>query len=165
MKASNFSWIVLSLTFLTVTPAAAVEDSPSSRETLKELPGVVVSVPRKSGCEQIGLSGAFVKTESESQLKEAGIKVLKAGEGLAVLRIVFTCLNIPGLEASNYFAMVRLDQTIPWPGSSKSAVVVSWGSELGMGINPHATMRENLGKEIRIKVNQFIGAWLSVNGE
>ncbi|MCZ6548563.1 MAG: hypothetical protein O6837_10675 [Deltaproteobacteria bacterium] len=125
MRIRSVTLIGLSLTFLITTTAGAVEDSPSSRETLKGLPGVRIGVPDKSGCEFAGVHAQSIGTEVDSQLQEAGIKVLKAGQGSVVLRVIFAYFKVPGLDAVNYFTVVRTDHTIPWPNSTTSAVVTS----------------------------------------
>ncbi len=56
----------LCITILTVNTAEAVKDSPSSRATLKGLPGLIVGVPRLSGCESAGAYGPAIQAEVES---------------------------------------------------------------------------------------------------
>jgi len=163
MRLGNISWIALSLAFLITTSVAAVEDFPSSRATLKGLPGVMIGVPDKSGCEFIGVHSQAIGAEVDSQLQEAGIKVLPAGS--VVLRIIFSCKPLPGTEAVLFFSIVRIDQTISWPNSINEAIVTSWRAERGIGISHKAKVAEDLRMNIKTRVNQFIGAWLSVNGK
>ena len=80
-----------------------------------------------------------------------------------MLRILFACFQIPGLDAVNFFNIVRTDHTIRWPNSKSDAIVTSWSSEMGFGISSNATISKNLRNDIKTRVNQFIGAWLSVN--
>ncbi len=165
MRLGSFSWIALSLTFLITATTAAVEDNPSSRATLKGLPGVMIGVPDKSGCEFIGVHSQAIGAEVDSQLQEAGIKILEKGQGSVVLRIIFSCKPLPGTDAVLFFSIVRIDQTIPWPNSINDAIVTSWRSERGIGISHRAKVSGDLRMNIKTRVNQFIGAWLSVNGK
>ncbi len=157
--------LVLFLPFLITTPAHAVEDSPSSRATLKGLPGVIVSVPNKTGCEHWGVSGQSIKAEVQTQLKEVGVKVIYDTEGKAVLRIVYLCFSIPSSELINYFVSVRLDRGIPWDNLEGGVEATTWSSGLGVGVTVLAEIRKDLRREIRGEISQFAGAWLSVNGE
>ncbi len=157
--------LVLFLSVLITTPAGTVEDSPSSRSTLKGLPGVIVSVPDKTGCEHWGVSGQSIKSEVQTQLKEVGVKVIYATEGKAVLRITYMCFSIPSSKLINYFVSVRLDRGIPWDNSEGGVVATTWSSGLGVGITVPAEIRKDLGTEIRGEISQFAGAWLSVNGK
>jgi len=157
--------LVVFLSFLITTPASTVEDSPSSRATLKGLPGLFVGVPRLSGCENFGVHSQAIGAEVDSQLQEAGVKVLEKGQGPIVLRIIFSCNPLPSTDAVLFFSIVRIDQTIPWPNSSNEAIVTSWRSERGIGISHREKVSADLRKDIKTRVNQFVGAWLSVNGE
>ena len=157
--------LVLFLSFLITTPAGTVEDSPSSRTTLKGLPGVRIGVSKQSGCEFAGVHAQAIGAEVDSQLQEAGIKVLEKGQGSVVLRVIFVCTPLPRTDAVLYFSIVRVDQTIPWPNSSNEAIVTTWRGEQGVGISHREKASGDLRKDIKARVNRFIGAWLSVNGE
>ncbi len=63
--------LVFCLYFLITTTADAVEDSPSSRATLKGLPSVRIGVLDKSGCEFISVHLQAIGAEVEAQLQEA----------------------------------------------------------------------------------------------
>ncbi len=165
MRKVGLVILTLCTAFLSINIAEAVEDSPSSRATLKGLPGLFVGVPRLSGCENFGVHSQAIGAEVDFQLQEAGVKVLGKGEGPVVLRIIFSCNPLPGTDAVLSFSIVRIDQTIPWPNSVNDAIVTSWRSERGIGIFHRAKVPEDLRKEIKTRVNQFIGAWLSVNGK
>ena len=71
MRKVYFIVLVFFLTFLSINTAHAVEDSPSSRVTLKGLPGVRIGIPGTSGCELIGVHSQAIRAEVDSQLKEA----------------------------------------------------------------------------------------------
>jgi len=165
MRKVGLVILTLCIAFLSINIAEAVEDSPSSRATLKGLPGLFVGVPRLSGCENFGVHLQAIGAEVDSQLQEAGVKVLEKGQGPVVLRIIFSCNPLPGTDAVLFLNIVRIDQTILWPNSVNDAIVTSWRSERGIGISHRAKVPEDLRKEIKTRVNQFIGAWLSVNGE
>ena len=165
MREAYSILLTIPLFFLITTPTQAVEDSPSSRSTLKGLPGVIVSVPAKTGCEHWGVSGQSIKSEVQTQLKEVGVKVINAIEGEAVLRVIYLCFSIPSSKLINYFVRVRLDRGIPWDNSEGGVVATTWSSGLGVGITVPAEIRKDLGIEIRGEISQFAGAWLSVNGE
>ncbi len=165
MRKVGLVILTLYTAFLSINIAEAVEDSPSSRATLKGVPGLSVGVPRLSGCENFGVLSQAIGAEVDSQLQEAGIKVLGKGQGSVVLRIIFACKPLPGTDAILFFSIVRIDQTIPWPDSANDAIVTSWRSHRGLGISPRAKVPEDLRKEIKTRVNQFIGAWLSVNAK
>ena len=164
MRKIGLVILTLCTVFLSINIAEAVEDSPSSRATLKELPGVRIGVPDKSGCEFIGVNAQAIGAEVEAQLQEAGVKVLEKGQGPVVLRIIFSCSPLPGTDAVLYFSIVRVDQAIQWPNSSNEAIVTTWRGEQGIGISPREKASGDLRKEIKARVSQFIGAWLSVNG-
>ena len=164
MRKVGLVILTLCTAFLSINIAEAVEDSPSSRATLKGLPGLSVGVPRLSGCENFGVHSQAIGADVDSQLQEAGIKVLGKGQGPVVLVIIFACMPL-GTDAILFFSTVRIDQTIPWPNSVNDAIVTSWRSGRGLGISPRAKVPEDLRKEIKTRVNQFIGAWLSVDGK
>jgi len=161
MRKVGLVILTLCTAFLSINIAEAVEDSPSSRATLKGLPGLFVGVPRLSGCENFGVHSQAIGAEVDPQLQGAGINVLPAGP--VVLRIIFSCHPLPGTDAVMYFSIVRIDQTIPWPNSVNDAIVTSWRSERGIGISHREKVSADLRKEIKTRVNQFIGAWFSVN--
>ena len=73
--------LVLWIASIGINKVGAVEDSLSSRATLKGLPGVIVGVPRLSGCESAGAYGPAIRVEVESQLRQVEIGVLKTGHG------------------------------------------------------------------------------------
>ena len=139
MREAYSILLALSLTFLITTPSHAVEDSPSSRATLKGLPGVRIGIPEQSGCELIGVHSQSIGAEVDAQLQEAGVKVLEKGQGPVVLRVIFVCSPLPGTDAVLNFSIVRVDQAIPWPSSSNEAIVTSWRGEQGVGISPRET--------------------------
>lgn len=153
----------LGAVLLTVITAQAVGDSTSSRATLKGLPGVIVGVTGKS-CESAGLYESVVKTDVELQLRRTSIKVLESqGAGLEVG--VF-CYEIRTANVTGYAVHVRLElqQLIWWPHPPpKTATVITWRSDGYLGTDDRATLSENLRKNIRDLVDQFINAWLSVN--
>ncbi len=155
--------LVLWIASIGINKVGAVEDSLSSRATLKGLPGVIVGVPRLSGCESAGAYGPAIRVEVESQLRQAEIKVLKTGQGLAVLRIILSCFPVRSISATAFLNIVRVDQAIPWPSPSTPSVVVTWHSEIGLGIGPKTEISKALRKERQKRVGQFIEAWLSVN--
>ena len=157
--------LVLFLSFLITTPAGTVEDSPSSRATLKGLPGVRIGVPKQPGCEFAGVHAQAIGAEVDSQLQEAGVKVLEKDQGPVVLRIIFSCSPLPGTDAVLYFSIVRIDQTIPWPNSNNEAIVTSWRPEMEIGISHREKVSADLRKEIKARVDQFIKAWRSVNSK
>ena len=92
MKTTSYTVLVLCIAFLSINEAGAVGDSLSSRRTLRGLPGIHVGVPHSSGCEQAGAYGPLVKTEVESQLSRAGIKVFRErqrlGDGVSGLEVI-----------------------------------------------------------------------------
>ena len=141
-----FVILTLCTAFLSINMAEAVEDSPSSRATLKGLPGLFVGVPRLSGCESAGAYGPAIRVEVESQLRQVEIKVLKTGQGLAVLRIILSCFPVRSISAIAFLIIVRVDQAIPWPSSSTPSVVVTWHSEIGLGIGPKTEISKALRK-------------------
>ncbi len=149
MKRVGSVAVGLWMVFLYVTMAEAVEDSPSSRATLKGLPSVIVGVPRLSGCESAGAYDPAIQAEVESQLRQAEIRVLKTGQGLAVLRIILSCFPIRSISAPAFLNIVRVDQAIPWPSPSTPSVVVTWHSEIGLGIGPKTEISKALRKEIQ----------------
>jgi len=165
MRKVGLVILTLCTAFLSINIAEAVEDSPSSRATLKGLPSLFVGVPRLSGCENFGVHSQAIGAEVDFQLQEAGVKVLGKSQGPVVLRIIFSCNPLPGTDAVLFFSIVRIDQTIPWPNSSNEAIVTSWRSERGIGISHREKVSADLRKDIKTRVNQFVGAWLSVNGE
>ena len=152
-----FVILTLCTAFLSINIAEAVEDSPSSRATLKGLPGLFVGVPRLSGCENFGVHSQAIGAEVDSQLQEAGVKVLEKGQGPVVLRIIFSCNPLPGTDAVLFFSIVRIDQTILWPNSSNEAIVTSWRSERGIGISHRAKVPEDLRKEIKPESISLLG--------
>ena len=164
MRKVYFIVLVFSLTLLSINTAHAIEDSPSSRATLKGLPGIRIGVPDKSGCENFGVHAQAIGAEVDSQLQEAGVKVLENGQGPVVLRIIFSCSPLPGTDAVLYFSIVRVDQAIQWSNSSNEVIVTTWRGEQGVGISPREKASGDLRKDIKARVSQFIGAWLSVNG-
>ena len=163
MRKVGLVILTLCTAFLSINIAEAVEDSPSSRATLKGLPGLSVGVPRLSGCESAGAYGPAIQAKVEFQLRQAGVKALKTGQGLAVLRIILSCFPVRSISATAFLNIVRVDQAIPWPSSSTPSVVVTWHSEIGLGIGPKTEISKALRKEIQKRVDQFIEAWLSVN--
>ncbi len=165
MRKVELVILTLFTAFLSINIAEAVEDSPSSRSTLKGLPGVRIGVPDKSGCENFGVHSQAIGAEVDSQLQEAGVKVLEKGQGSVVLRVIFVCTPLPRTDAVLCFSIVRVDQTIPWHNSSNEAIVTTWRGEQGIGISHREKASGDLRKEIKARVNRFIGAWLSVNGE
>ncbi len=165
MRKVGLVILTLCTAFLSINIAEAVEDSSSSRATLNGLPGLFVGVPRLSGCENFGVHSQAIGAEVDAQLQEAGIKVLEKGRGPVVLRIIFSCNPLPGTDAVLFFSIVRIDQTIPWPNSVNDAIVSSWRAERGIGISHRAKVSEDLRMNVKTRVNQFIGAWLSVNGK
>jgi len=165
MRKVGLVILTLCTAFLSINIAETVEDSPSSRATLKGLPGLFVGVPRLSGCENFGVHSQAIGAEVDAQLQEAGIKVLEKGQGPVVLRIIFSCSPIPGTDAVLFLNIVRIDQTIPWPNSSNEAIVTSWRSEMGIGISHRDKVSADLRKDIKPRVDQFIKAWRSVNSK
>ena len=135
MRKVELVILTLCTAFLSINIAEAVEDSPSSRSTLTGLPGVRIGVPDKSGCENFGVHSQAIGAEVDSQLQEAGVKVLEKGQGSVVLRVIFVCTPLPGTDAVLFFSIVRIDQTIPWPNSSNEVTVTSWRPEMGIGIS------------------------------
>ncbi len=116
-------------------------------------------------CEFAGVHAQAIGAEVDSQLQEAGIKVLERGQGPAVLRIIFLCSPLPSTDAVLFFSIVRIDQTIVWPNSSNKAIVTSWRPEMGIGIRHREKVSADLRKEIKARVDQFIKAWRSVNSK
>ncbi len=109
MRKVGLVILTLCTAFLSINIAEAVEDSPSSRATLKGLPGVRIGVPNQSGCEFAGVRAQAIGAEVDSQLQEAGVKVLEKGQGPVVLRIIFSCSPLPGTDAVLFFSIVRID--------------------------------------------------------
>ena len=72
MRKVGLVILTLCTAFLSINIAEAVEDSPSSRATLKGLPGLFVGVPRLSGCENFGVHSQAIGAEVDFQLQEAG---------------------------------------------------------------------------------------------
>ena len=103
-------------------------------------------MPRLSGCESAGAYGRAIRAEVESQLRQAEIKALKTGQGLAVLRIILSCFPVRSISAIAFLIIVRVDQAIPWPSSSTPSVVVTWHSEIGLGIGPKTEISKALRK-------------------
>ncbi len=165
MRKVGLVILTLCTAFLSINIAKAVEDSPSSRATLKGLSGVRIGVPKQSGCEFAGVHAQAIGAEVDSQLQEAGVKVLEKGQGPVVLRIIFSCSPLPGTDAVLYFSIVRIDQTIPWPNSGNEATVTSWLPKMGVGISHREKVSVDLRKEIKTQVDQFIKAWHSVNSK
>ena len=164
MRIVGLVILTLCIAFLSINIAEAVEDSPSSRATLKGLSGIRIGVPDKSGCENFGVHAQAIGAEVDAQLQEAGVKVLENGQGPVVLRIIFSCSPLPGTDAVLFFSIVRVDQAIQWPNSSKEAIVTTWRGEQGVVISPREKASGDLRKDIKARISQFIGAWLSVSG-
>jgi len=165
MRAISYTVLVLCIAFLGIHDAGAAGDSPSSRRTLRGLPGIHVGVPHTSGCEQAGAYGPLVKTEVESQLRRARIKVFRERQRLAVLTVVLTCFEARSLKEDTmvFHNIVRVDQVTPCPDPRNPTVVTTWRSTGGLGVGPKVEIRQALRKEIRNRVGQFIEAWRSVN--
>ncbi len=157
------AWMIAEL-FASVLIAT---DTERDRATLKGLEGVHVIVEElKDDAERDGLTKSAIRTDVESKLRQAGIRVLAENEGLStpgspVLYVnANTLKNDDGLYA--YSIVVQLMQGVTLRrDSSISGRAVTW-SNGGVGTVGQNTLRK-IREDVCDHVDQFINAYLSVN--
>ncbi|MGH7826131.1 MAG: hypothetical protein ACREQ7_13270 [Candidatus Binatia bacterium] len=159
--------ILVWLMFLGIGEAAAEWEN---RVFLKGLRSLTVIVEAKS-CEAYGTLESRVKTDTESALRQSGIKVLaglKPEIGNTRLAIIIGCYSAkePSTNTIAFFTGVEVGQFIPWSDKSSKVspvLVMTWRTGIAVGITNAKAIDEDIRKYTRDRVTEFIKAWLSVN--
>ncbi len=152
-----------------VAPAIGQGD-PSADETLRGLTGVNVLVedlPVEPAAEQVGLTPATLRSDIETQLREAGIHVLtddewQAAPGRPWLFIRVRIIRRDATSAYTYvIALELMQRTMLTREPSLETDAMTWTTgAIGTGGGPTLTMvRERLHAE----VDTFIRAYRAVN--
>ena len=152
-----------------VAPAIGQGD-PSADETLRGLTGVNVLVedlPVEPAAEQVGLTPATLRSDIETQLREAGIHVLtddewQAAPGRPWLFIRVRIIRPDATSAYTYvIALELMQRTMLTREPSLETDAMTWTTgAIGTGGGPTLTMvRERLHAE----VDTFIRAYRAVN--
>jgi hypothetical protein len=151
---------------LVAASAATAQDDEISRQSLKELKGVVVLVePLKAEVEQDGLTKTSIQTDVELKLRQAGIAVLTQAEGHAVPGGPVLYINVNTSSGPLYAFSIRVevcqDVRLDRDPSIRIIGATTWSVAGGgsVGRNNLRVIRDG----IKDHVDQFINAYLSVN--
>ena len=158
------AFIFISLSF---SSTGLTSDTQRDRESLRGLKGVFVTVERLDPeVEKDGLTAAQIRTDAESNLRRAGIKLLSKQEwfdspGSPNLELNVFVLRLPSSPEYVYSINIALKQRaylIREPIEVFGATTWSLGTITG--ITPHL---DKIRSSVEAQVDKFIPAYVSVN--
>jgi hypothetical protein len=160
------TWTLVLLLWLTGSPASAMDDNESSRRSLKGLRGVsVMTTSVRPEFERDGLSRSTIQTDAELKLRQAGIAVVPAASGGAMLYVRVNAIQsdkVPGVYAFSVDvqfiqvgALVR-DQEVP-------GLMVTWSTSPVIAMVGGARFAASIRDEVRDQVDGFVNAYLAAN--
>ena len=163
-------WILL-ITFilplLTLTSPVMASDSQISRESLRGLKGIYISVEKLAPeIEKDGLTVNSIGRDVESMLRKANIKTLSKAEwldatGSPYLYVNANVLKLPGTKEYIYSVNIAFKQNVyPVREAIEISGAATWSVGGIIGITPSL---EKIRASVREQVDKFIKAYLSVN--
>jgi len=163
-------WILL-ITFilplLTLSSPVMASDSQISRESLRDLKGIYVSVEKLAPeIGKDGLTGNSIGRDVESMLRKAKIKTLSKAEwfdatGSPYLYVNANVLKLPSTKEYIYSVNIAFKQNVyPVREAVEILGAATWSVGGIIGITPSL---DKIRASIREQVDKFIKAYLSVN--
>ena len=148
-------------------PYADAQDDKTTRPTLRSLQGIFLYVePLDPQIEQSGLIKSQIQTDAESQLKSAGINVLKREDFLKEFGrpYLYIIVNISVLKTQItrylFYIRVELNQEVLLVRAPQTMVsTVTWSTG-GWGID---FSLDNIRETVKIQVGKFVRAYLAEN--
>ena len=159
---------VVLLSSISVLPVQAQGDIPSTRATLRGLPGVYVSVDSISAdARSDGLFASQIQTDVELRLREAGIRVLTFDEagatrGSGSLWVEVSTVH-PLQALYGYSIGLNFTQGVRLERNGLYTAAATWSALGVLGTVDGGRLSETVRKSVRDLVDQFINAYLSVN--
>jgi hypothetical protein len=170
MMKNKKRWIFLMViltAFLRSAPPILAQDNEDTRLTLRGLHGVsLYVVPLDPQIEKSGLTKNLIQTDTELNLKLAGINVLTEEEFLKASGhpVLYVDINISMLKTQItrylFYIRVELNQEVTLvrtPGTKVSAATWSAGG-WGIDFSP-----DNIRQIVKAQVDKFINAYLAEN--
>jgi hypothetical protein len=159
--------LVMLAVFVISDPYAHAQDDETTRPTLRGLQGIFVYVePLNPQIEQSGLIKSQIQTDTESQLKSAGIRVLTKedflkGSGHPYL---YVNVNISMLKTQItrylFYIRIELNQEVLLVRAPHTKVsTVTWSAG-GWGID---FSLDNIRQTVKTQVDKFISAYFTEN--
>ena len=154
-------------TIIISDPYADAQDDKTTRPTLRSLQGIFLYVePLDPQIEQSGLIKSQIQTDAESQLKSAGINVLKREDFLKEFGrpYLYIIVNISVLKTQItrylFYIRVELNQEVLLVRAPQTKVsTVTWSTG-GWGID---FSLDNIRETVKIQVDKFVSAYLAEN--
>ena len=146
---------------------AHAQDDETTRPTLRGLQGIFVYVePLDPQIEQSGLIRSQIQTDTESQLKSAGINVLKREDFLKEFGrpYLYIIVNISVLKTQItrylFYIRIELNQEVLLVRAPHTKVSTATWSTGGWGID---FSLDNIRQTVRTQVDKFVSAYLTEN--
>jgi hypothetical protein len=166
-KERYIALVVILGAFIISDPYAHAQDDETTRPTLRSLQGIFVYVePLDPQIEQSGLIKSQIQTDTESQLKSAGIRVLTKEDFLKGFGrpYLYVNVNISMLKTqiTRYLFYIRIELNqevllVRAPHTKVSTVTWSTG---GWGID---FSLDNIRETVKTQVGKFVSAYLTEN--
>ncbi|MBU2623718.1 MAG: hypothetical protein KKD92_15520 [Proteobacteria bacterium] len=159
--------ITFALPLLTLSSFVMASDDKISRQSLRDLKGIYVSVEKLTPeIEKDGLTSNNIGKDVESMLRKAKIKTLSKGEwfdvtGSPYLYVNANVLKLPDTKEYIYSVNIALKQNV-YPVREPIEILgaATWSVGGIIGITPSL---DKIRASVREQVGKFIKAYLSVN--
>jgi len=153
--------------FIISDPYAHAQDDETTRPTLRGLQGIFVYVePLDPQIEQSGLIKSQIQTDTESQLKSAGIRVSTREDFLKGFGRPYLYINVnismlkTQITRYLFYLRIELNQEVLLVRAPHTKVsTVTWSTG-GWGID---FSLDNIRQTVRTQVDKFVSAYLTEN--